>query len=343
MRKPFYFAQKQCWYVRDSRGKAIRLNPDEKEAYRIWQQIVETASDLSHPAVTFKAIVCAWLEEHESQISQGRFTTVSNWLVAFADSLIGQASQVKNIKPSTVSSWLQKQDWTSGWTERSALSSIKRVMKWAHNEGLIKKNQLANMKLKEPKYRTRIISPSEHALMIYSTRKRPGGKQFALLLIASHCGARPQQLRMVKPANIHQSGSAWIFQQHKTVEKTNKPLVVYLSPCLQTLTKILTAHRNTDQPLFMQENGRPWAKDTVSKRFARMRERIGLSDEVVIYSYRHTFATDALIAEIPIATVSTLLGHTDTRMVSRVYGHLDQVSGHLIEATARANQKRLGS
>jgi integrase len=343
MRKPFYFSQKKCWYVRDERGRAIRLDPDESEAYRIWNRLVESQSDLSHPAVTFRALVCTWMEEHELQMSATEFTTVCSRLVAFADWLTDQGpatAQARNLKPHLILTWLQSQNW-KGWTERAAIANIKRVMKWAHSEGHIKKNPIAEMKLKEPRYRTRVLSQEEHSLLVYSTRKRPGGKQFALLLIAAHCGARPQQIRDVTPANVHQSGTAWVFHDHKTAEKTGKPMVVYLHPCLQTITKILAARKKADEPLFIQSDGQPWSKDTVSRRFARMRDRIGFGQDVVLYCYRHTFATAALNAEIPIATVSTLLGHVDTRMVSKVYGHLDQVQQHLLDAAAKTNAKRL--
>ncbi|HEY4310167.1 MAG TPA: site-specific integrase [Pirellulales bacterium] len=53
-------------------------------------------------------------------------------------------------------------------------------------------------------------------------------------------------------------------------------------------------------------------------------------------SFRHSFATRALKNRVAGMTLSVLLGHTDTRMVSRVYGHLEQDPGFLREELQRA-------
>ena len=143
----------------------------------------------------------------------------------------------------------------------------------------------------------------------------------------------------VTAKNVSQDGSCWFFADHKTAEKTGRPLIVYLSPCLQTITKMLVK-QNPKGPLFRNGDGDPWLKDTVARRMKRLREALGL-EGVVAYSYRHTFATEALLARVPIATVSALLGHVDTRMVSKVYGHLDQHSQYLIDAAREVSQKRL--
>jgi integrase len=53
-------------------------------------------------------------------------------------------------------------------------------------------------------------------------------------------------------------------------------------------------------------------------------------------SFRHSFATRAFKNRVAGMTLSVLLGHTDTRMVSRVYGHLEQDPGFLREELVRA-------
>ncbi|MCU9931040.1 tyrosine-type recombinase/integrase, partial [Escherichia coli] len=53
------------------------------------------------------------------------------------------------------------------------------------------------------------------------------------------------------------------------------------------------------------------------------------------YSYRHAFATQALVSGVDIATVAELLGHASTEMISRHYGHLANEKQHLKDAAAR--------
>ena len=56
------------------------------------------------------------------------------------------------------------------------------------------------------------------------------------------------------------------------------------------------------------------------------------------------FESDVTMLSVSnIATVAELLGHTSTRMVSKVYGHLDQHKQHLMDAVAKAAARRFGT
>lgn len=54
------------------------------------------------------------------------------------------------------------------------------------------------------------------------------------------------------------------------------------------------------------------------------------------YAFRHAFGTEALENGLDAVTVSVLMGHRDTTMISRVYSHLTQRQDHLREAARRA-------
>jgi site-specific recombinase XerD len=51
-----------------------------------------------------------------------------------------------------------------------------------------------------------------------------------------------------------------------------------------------------------------------------------------LYAFRHTFANRLLTGGVDSLTVSTLLGHVDSVMLSRVYSHLQQNADHLLKA-----------
>jgi integrase len=86
--------------------------------------------------------------------------------------------------------------------------------------------------------------------------------------------------------------------------------------------------------MLLSSHRKPWPKDGIVLRFRRLRESVGLTD-VTAYSYRHTYATDALQAGVSLPTVAALLGHVNPTMVSRVYGHLEKRSDHLSDAVAK--------
>lgn len=45
MRKPYYRTARQCWYVKNSKGKAIRLDPDKEAAFELWHKLVAAGID----------------------------------------------------------------------------------------------------------------------------------------------------------------------------------------------------------------------------------------------------------------------------------------------------------
>lgn len=58
-----------------------------------------------------------------------------------------------------------------------------------------------------------------------------------------------------------------------------------------------------------------------------------------IYAMRHAFCTEALENGLDAVTVSVLMGHRDTTMISRVYSHVDQRHQHMRQAANRARRQ----
>lgn len=350
MRKPFYRKAYKCWYVKDKAGKFIRLHPDHDKAESMYADILAARCDRGRFA-TVQGITEAFLQEHEPLLSKHAFYQCFNYGLAFVDSL-PSGTLVSSVSKGKLATWLQepkpgrlRKDGTRGpskpWSkygQRDAGQVVKRIFRWARNEGMIERDPIADMKFETPAPRQTIVTPDVHNLLVQACLASKS-KSFALYLIASHCGARPQQIREVTVANVS-GGSVWIFEQHKTAKRTGKPLKVYLSPCLQTLTRILATAR-PEGPLFRNDQGGQWKKDTVCQRFKRLQESLGLESGLIAYAYRHTFVTDSLRAGNDIAVVAALAGHASTQMVQRVYNHLDQHPQHLIDAAARTSGVRI--
>jgi integrase len=53
-----------------------------------------------------------------------------------------------------------------------------------------------------------------------------------------------------------------------------------------------------------------------------MNERAKLTPPITFHGMRHTWASHAVMNGVPLIVVARNLGHKDTRMVERVYGHL---------------------
>ncbi len=55
-----------------------------------------------------------------------------------------------------------------------------------------------------------------------------------------------------------------------------------------------------------------------------------------LYALRHAFCTEALENGVDAVTVSVLMGHRDTTMISRGYSHVNQRHEHMRQAANRA-------
>jgi integrase len=146
-----------------------------------------------------------------------------------------------------------------------------------------------------------------------------------------------------------------LLRRHKTAKKTGRPRVVYLCPEAVELTREQMA-RHAEGPLFVNSRGQPWTRNAVRIRFRNLRRKHPALTGVIAYTYRSSFATDALEARVPEASVAALLGHTlearvpeasvaallghtSTATLHRFYNRLSARVGHLKDAAATATRQ----
>ncbi|HBE69771.1 MAG TPA: hypothetical protein DDW52_16625 [Planctomycetaceae bacterium] len=343
MRKPYFKRGHQCWYVKDSgTGREIRLDPDEDKAYELWRELIDSEAKLTSRA-SYRRLAEECLKD--TYEDSKNYHKKASRIAAFAK-FIG-AKQALKINRKDVVKWLnedkpgqKRKDGSRSkikWSTRTkfdALREIKTVYKWAIKKGIVPTCPFEDLTVPKGAPRSSTLTPEQHQIVLDGA-----DVYFRRYLQACASGVRPIQVREVTALNVSPDFQTWVFQTHKTAHKTGKPLIVYLPPCLQTMTRILVA-KYPKGPLFRNTQGNPWKKDTVVRKFRRLREKLGLPNEIVNYSYRHTFATDALLSGASIHDVAKLLGHTSTDMVDRVYGHLDQHKHYLVQVAAKATAKR---
>ena len=72
--------------------------------------------------------------------------------------------------------------------------------------------------------------------------------------------------------------------------------------------------------MFADRFGHPWRPDVCTNRFARLRAQVGL-ESVRLHDLRHFVATMLGDGGMPIATISSRLGHRDTATTLNIYTH----------------------
>ncbi len=105
-------------------------------------------------------------------------------------------------------------------------------------------------------------------------------------------------------------------------QKTKQIRKIYLAQEAFDFFVQLTADRPLDAAMFPDRNGRHWRKGTQWRPFKQACIKAGLSESFRFHELRHTYASHAVMAGVPLKVVATQLGHMDTRTVDRFYSRL---------------------
>jgi integrase len=104
--------------------------------------------------------------------------------------------------------------------------------------------------------------------------------------------------------------------------KSGKPRHVVLTQEGRDFVAGLAAGRPNSTRLFLRQNGRPWAKSEQQRPLAAACARAKIDPPVNFHGLRHTYASRLAMRAVPLAVIAAQLGHSDTRMVEKHYGHL---------------------
>jgi integrase len=92
------------------------------------------------------------------------------------------------------------------------------------------------------------------------------------------------------------------------------------------------------EPIFTQpRNGRQWGRHSVAERFCAIGERASVRSTITIYSFRHLWISEMLMAGVDVLLVARMAG-TSVAMIERVYGHFRNQSYQ--DAQAKLDRER---
>jgi integrase len=93
------------------------------------------------------------------------------------------------------------------------------------------------------------------------------------------------------------------------------------------------------EPMFLKANGSPWRKSHQVRPMAEACRRAEIDPPINCHALRHTWASLATMNGVPLLIVAKNLGHSDTRIVEKHYGH--QAPSYVADAI-RAGAPRFG-
>jgi integrase len=121
--------------------------------------------------------------------------------------------------------------------------------------------------------------------------------------------------------------------------KAGKPRHVVLTDEGQAFFRQLCIGRRGDELMLLKAGGGPWGRSHQEKPMAAAVRRARIAPPISFHALRHTWASLSVMAGMPLMIVAQNLGHKDTKMVQRHYGHMSR--DHVVDAI-RAHAPKFG-
>jgi site-specific recombinase XerD len=310
MKKPWFRNQTGWWYVSIRNGSSydqVKLvkAPNTKEGKKLAEEelIQELAArgfdkDLDSPVgncnwITVGHVMRGFLahsrSKHLPETAETYRYLIMPFLKAFAD------LRIHRLRKKHITMYLNTKNYNST-SENRFIGAIKRAFNWAVEEEYISRNPIAHVRKPKALTRDRTLTQEERQLILSSIEDEAFNNFVRAL---SMTGCHPSEVARVTTQDVDIVKGLWILQKHKTAKQTGQPRIVYLCQEAFELTKSLIEKHPTG-PLFLNKVGKAWTRNAIRIRFRRLREQHPQLKEVSAYTYRHSFATDALERGIPI-------------------------------------------
>jgi site-specific recombinase XerD len=163
-----------------------------------------------------------------------------------------------------------------------------------------------------------------------------------LLKCYYHTGARTSELAEVRVRDFLRQTRQLVLGRHKRSRTMKDPRArrITLNEEAHAIIERYCAGKEPDQRIFLTQAGKTWTRKRLDDRFAAIREKAGVPQDHTIYSFRHLWISQTLMAGVEIATVAVMAG-TSVSMIEKVYGHF--TNDHLAAAQERLDKVRRGN
>ena len=148
-------------------------------------------------------------------------------------------------------------------------------------------------------------------------------------------GARYGELAALQVHDFNRDSGTLAIRQ----SKSGKSRHVVLTDEGEAFFQQLCAGRAGDEPMLRRADGKPWQKSQQCPLMVEACRRAKITPPAGFHALRHSWASLAVMNGVPLLVVAKNMGHSDTRMVEKHYGHL---APSYITDAIRAGAPRFG-
>jgi integrase len=215
------------------------------------------------------------------------------------------------------------------------LTMLKAALNHAFDEGHVTNRDAWGRKLKPfhnvdvARVRYLTVAEAQRLLNTCDREFRP------LVRAALETGCRYDELARREVADFNPDASTIAIRR----SKSGKPRhVVLTEEGAAFFTGVCVGHDGRDL-MFRRADGKPWTKSDQARPMREAVKRAKITPPISFHGLRHTWASHAVMNGVPLLVVAKNLGHSDTRMVEKHYGHL---APSYIADAIRAGAPRFG-
>lgn len=332
--EPFYRKQTQSYYVR-IKGKFIPLGKDKKEAWAKYHAIMSDRQPVTPetPAAALIARFLAWASDNREA---GTYKFYQDFLISFAEH-IGPKKTVEELIPFDVVEWLKGVNGGDTY-KNCAVRAVMRAFNWAAKLRLIKENPIKGVERPAAQHRNVYLEPAEWSRIMGRLKDRDPFKDFLIFL--KETGCRPWEARRIRSRHFDKINCQIKFPVKESKGKKEERVIVLNDTALAMIQRLVLKYPGEEEILFRNRRGRPWTCYSLNCRCRTLRKKLSIK-KLSPYAVRHTFCTDALMRGVDPVSVATLMGHKDTKMVFKIYQHLNLAKGHMRAALAIATGEQV--
>ncbi len=308
----------RTWFAEQAAGGREHTGPyTVREAIHDYLAWMESEGKRSVKDSRTRAEALILLELGDIEVSKLAASKIREWRDALARAAartrtrLGDEQRYRNT-PDNPESVRQRRS-----TANRTLTILKAALNHAFNEGRVDSDlEWRRVKPFEnvEAARVRYLSDNEARRLVNAC-----AEPFRSMVIAGlMTGARYGELAALEVADFDRDANA----VHIRVSKSGKARHVALTDEGRVFFERATAGKTSNEPIFTKSSGRLWGRSAQFKPLLQACEAASIKPAVGFHVLRHTYATRLVMRSVALPVIAAQLGHVDSKMVEKHYGHL---------------------
>lgn len=265
--KPWYRRDRRSWFV-SLDGVRHNLGPDKRVAFDRFHAMMTRPVKRRLASDAVVVIIDAFLEWCSLHRAADTYAWYRDRLQQFAAAYPDLT--IRDLRPFHVQEWLDRMNGLASGSNRNYCRAVKRVLRWAVQQGYIDHNPIAHLEQPKSGKREAVLSQAEFDRLVSLV---PSCEFRDLLIVTWETGCRPQESLRVEARHVDVKSMRWVFPE--TEGKGEMGRVVYLTDKAAEITQRLMT-RSPSGKLFRNSTGEPWTTDAVNCGFIRIQQKMGL-------------------------------------------------------------------